>query len=582
MRRTTTVAACALILAASVYLFSAQTRLSPVNDEPANIPTGYVFLKTGRMADPTHPPLARYLMSVPLWFLDPSPMAGDPDLGRDWHPFGRRFLFQNDRTWREITWASRSMVIATAVALLVLVFHWVRRLWGGGAAIAAVAFLAFEPTFLGHGNLATLDVPAALGFFGTVYAYWAYRTNPGLGRFSLFALALGLAWMTKFSSGVLFVAIPCIAALGRSRLLPSLRARAAILVGVVGLVSAASYGFQFRRMNEDPQILHTRESAAIARGIEQVARALGTDRESLMDLPIPLYDLAKGTGLQVVHAAAQDLWEDADFYQYLNGEYSRNGWRTYYLWTFLWKSTLPTILLVLALIATGVALAVSRGSARNAAAARVWPFLLVPPLAHFAACSFSTIAIGHRYLMPIVPFLAVGAGWLWVQAGSSRLARGLIVLAILWHAGSSVAVWPRALAYFNEVAGGPANAWRHLADSNVDWGQDLLALQEDVQRTRSAGFEVFGDVFGTVRPEDLGFALPKPPESGPPQAADRVVIYLSFNRWLLRSRLHPDGLYPWLRAAEPSRIVGASIAVFEPGSPRSSRSDGASGSATSR
>jgi len=34
-------------------------------------------------------------------------------------------------------------------------------------------------------------------------------------------------------------------------------------------------------------------------------------------------------------------------------------------------------------------------------------------------------------------------------------------------------VAPHYLAYFNELAGGPANGFKELADSNLDWGQDL-------------------------------------------------------------------------------------------------------------
>ncbi len=42
-----------------------------------------------------------------------------------------------------------------------------------------------------------------------------------------------------------------------------------------------------------------------------------------------------------------------------------------------------------------------------------------------------------------------------------------------------VSLWvhPHYLIYFNPVAGGPANGYRLLTDSNVDWGQDLLRLK---------------------------------------------------------------------------------------------------------
>lgn len=37
--------------------------------------------------------------------------------------------------------------------------------------------------------------------------------------------------------------------------------------------------------------------------------------------------------------------------------------------------------------------------------------------------------------------------------------------------------YPHLIAYFNEMAGGPQNGFKHLAFSCVDWGQDLLRVK---------------------------------------------------------------------------------------------------------
>ena len=36
--------------------------------------------------------------------------------------------------------------------------------------------------------------------------------------------------------------------------------------------------------------------------------------------------------------------------------------------------------------------------------------------------------------------------------------------------GSSLAIYPHSLSYFNELAGGPTKGHYHLIDSNIDWG----------------------------------------------------------------------------------------------------------------
>ena len=40
-----------------------------------------------------------------------------------------------------------------------------------------------------------------------------------------------------------------------------------------------------------------------------------------------------------------------------------------------------------------------------------------------------------------------------------------------------MSIRPRYLSYFNPIAGGPEHGYRHLVDSNVDVGQDLIALK---------------------------------------------------------------------------------------------------------
>lgn len=549
------------VLVSAGAMFAAQTRLSPVNDEPANLPSGYVFMKTGRYVDATHPPLVRYVMAVPLLFMDPSPLPDNADALRDWHPFGRAFIFQNDVSWQAILWSARAAVIALSAACLVLVFAWARRLWGSWPAAFATVFLAFEPTLMGHGALATLDMGSSFLFFATVASYWRYRRRPTTGAFVLFAVILSTALMSKFSLAVLLVALPLTALLsGRVQGAPRWFVRLGIGLATFTVITCAAYGFQSRTMAEDPQIVEHRKSASIARGIDRVAAELGTDRATLMNQPIPLYDLVKGAGLQLFHAAAQDQWEDANFYQYLNGDYSRSGWRTYYLWTFALKSSLPTLVVTALLIPAAFGAGFRRRRGVKGQGPDLWPFLVIPPLLYLAACSAATINIGHRYLLPLYPFVAMGAGWLFSLA-SGKVSKALLVGVLTWHVGAAGLAWPHYIAYFNEAVGGTSAGHRHLVDSNVDWGQDLLFLKDDVAARRSEGQTVYGDLFGTVRPADLGYDLEAIPRD-PGALAGPATLYISVNRWRLKSERHPRGLYPWLDGREPDRWVGSSIAVF--------------------
>jgi hypothetical protein len=161
------------------------------------------------------------------------------------------------------------------------------------------------------------------------------------------------------------------------------------------------------------------------------------------------------------------------------------------------------------------------------------------PVAVYVALTFTRgLQIGHRHLLPIYPALCILAGGaaVWIQrllerpgsrapqAGRGRSRRsaatdrqlrhpwitatGIATLALVaWHVTESVAVSPSYLAYFNQLAGGPAQGYKHLADSSLDWGQDLPALKRwlDARGLQGdAARGVYLSYFGTARPEYYG------------------------------------------------------------------------------
>ncbi|MBM4388139.1 MAG: hypothetical protein FJ088_10405 [Deltaproteobacteria bacterium] len=130
---------------------------------------------------------------------------------------------------------------------------------------------------------------------------------------------------------------------------------------------------------------------------------------------------------------------------------------------------------------------------------------------------------------------------------------------------ASINAYPFHMSYFNEIAGGKENGWKYLADSNIDWGQDIYFLAEDIEKQRNDDKNrvFYGNVFGTIRPEDAGIRLQPIPEKGLSCKGKKATVYLSVNKYLLKSALHPDGLYPWLLRIPFDRIIGSSIMVWD-------------------
>jgi hypothetical protein len=79
----------------------------------------------------------------------------------------------------------------------------------------------------------------------------------------------------------------------------------------------------------------------------------------------------------------------------------------------------------------------------------------------------------------------------------------LIVALLGWHVVESLRIAPNYLAYFNVLAGGPDEGYKHLVDSSLDWGQDLPGLKAWLD---SAGLQapghapVYLSYFGSSHP----------------------------------------------------------------------------------
>ena len=148
---------------------------------------------------------------------------------------------------------------------------------------------------------------------------------------------------------------------------------------------------------------------------------------------------------------------------FLFGQLYWGGKAVYFPATALVKLTVPTI--VLCLLSVG--------------AVQFWKhhlwqcaFLLWPVAVILATSMASGLNIGFRHVFAIVPLIAIfGAAGAWSLRPSWWWARIAIVALLMWHAGSSLHAFPNYISYANELFGGPANAYKYLADSNVDWGQ---------------------------------------------------------------------------------------------------------------
>jgi hypothetical protein len=524
--------AAALLALLALLQLDAARKDGVTFDEVYHIPAGYVFLHGGPFFDRGHPPLALYLYALAL----PGGLTVDRDdktWGRDETGYGARFLSLQAVPLRTLLLRARLVVIFLSLILALSVSEVARRRWGPSAGLLALALCATSPDLIAHGHLATSDLAAALAMFGAGVALHRFAERPDWPRTLVAALAVALAFLTKFTTMPLaLIAAAYLVAQRGPTVKPLLRLGACTFLAVL-VLGLASFGFQRGSLGEDLHLTQNDHPEAVRAAIARAAQLLHTTAPRLMSAQIPGYLFFKNVGFLIGRSLAPSLFSDA--WIYLLGEYSKSGWHHYFIVTFLLKTPLPFLaLLILAAID-------KRPGARP---------LWIPPLVYYAVCLAIPTNVGHRHLLPIYPWLIAAVASLaaspqtWLRWAAWGLAAAGLVVVLEAH--------PYELSYFNRLAGPPEQSWARLSDSNIDWGQDVPRLAE-WQRENHIG-PIRADVMSSMPLAAQGVMVAAPNRKSRWQA-------VSVTRLLLREGPNP-AKWGWLRCRKPEFRVGSSIFVY--------------------
>jgi hypothetical protein len=438
------------------------------------------------------------------WVALPAVISGRkfPDLDQpywrksDVWVMGHEFFYETGEDHFPMLMAARAMTGLFSVALGALVFLWSRRLFGTPGAFVSLILFVFSPTFLAHGGYATSDVCIALFMLASIGAWWRHLRRPGAGPFLLSAGVFGLACVAKFSAVFLLPMMALCAAAHLAsqpgqlaRVVRSAAGHAAVAFAVIW----AFYGFRYSAFNP----------------------ALPAADQFIVSWPV-MYANTGGVGRMIHFLAGVRALPEAFLYgaayvfytsqsrgAFLNGDYSFVGWRTYFIWAFALKTTLPFIAASAAGAWVAIRTRIRPGATIGARFSGLLP--LTPLLALFSVYWIVSIEshlnIGHRHLAPVYPVLFILAGALGAWLARPLGWKALLVAALVaWHVGESARVAPHYLAYFNEIAGGPSGGSRHLVDSSLDWGQDLPGLESWLEANRKPGEDAYLAYAGTGEP----------------------------------------------------------------------------------
>jgi tetratricopeptide (TPR) repeat protein len=201
-------------------------------------------------------------------------------------------------------------------------------------------------------------------------------------------------------------------------------------------------------------------------------------------------------------------------------------------------------------------------------------FLVIPPAIYLGVAMFTGIDYGVRHLLPVYPFLIVLVSFAaWNLAKRNRAAAALIAVLVACHVASSVRAFPNYIPYANELWGGPAKTHEILADSNVDWGQGLIAMQQYIRERHitNCWFAYFGSLIVDVSyygipckvlPTAFADSIHSPMPIVPPQV-DGPVFISATEISLLNWRADWVNPYGSFQRMPPSALIADSILVYD-------------------
>jgi len=471
--------------------------------EMAHLASGVAILQSGRFdAYPVNPPLARCAAALPVALHGPRtdwqswqhiPMRRlETLIGRDFERLNAEVM-PAYRSWAR--WCCLSMSLTCGL----VGWQWARRVHGSRAAgIVALLLWFLSPTVLANSVIIGPDACAAACGVLAGYCFWRWLQEGTWLHAAWAMVAMGLAELSKFTWLLLFVLWPAIwaawrcadrwrrqpaaggAAIGGPNVQsagagrPLARQLLAILLGAIWLVNVG-YGFQgtMTRLGEYAFFSRTLSGQeSIPEGAPGANRFRGT---WLAALPVPLpQDYVLGIDLQKVDF-------EKNWLSYLNGEWIAGGRWYFYLEALLLREPLATwALAALALaICTTAWWRGGRGAGGDCSALRDHLVVIAPALAVLVFISANPEVAFLRYALPAYPFAFVAISR--VGAGLRRplgLRAAAVAASLAWMVTSTASNYPNWVAYFNELAGGPAGGHRYIQSIDIESPDDLALLEK--------------------------------------------------------------------------------------------------------
>ncbi len=501
-------------------------------DEPVHIAEGLDAWRNGRFQQYNdHPPLARLLCTLPLlkprWQVEVEPLP---------QSFRIHSILPGPVS---LAWRARAVNGGLGVVLGLLVWLAAANLFSASAANFALALFAFSPSLIANFSMVTTDGAATLLIFASAWGIVCWKRKPSWKNTIIVGFVLGLLLLAKFSTLLIFaVAVFWMLVLISGRI--SFRPwrwnwrKTAAAVGIAFVTLWAGYFFHVSRL--------AIRNGSLTATFPNWTHPLVKPNHSRLNfsLPVPAGEFIAGfRDLAIHNAHGQPAF-------FLGKTSPTGGWKSYYPVTILLKWPLA----VLALSLTGLLLTLLQ---RVEVSADLWIMSSFPAV-YFLFAIFAHFNLGERHILPLYPFALIFAAAVWQQA-SQRPSRSIVLgLLLLWNTFDVLRSAPGYLSYFNSFVRSD-QTYRLLADSNLDWGQGLLALRKYEQE--HPGEQIWLAYFGSVDPAVYGIKAQLLAEN---QRVSGTVVVGATN--LSGEYLRDPAAYRWLLDYGPPEVLDGCLYVF--------------------
>lgn len=370
-----------------------------------------------------------------------------------------------------------TIFISTLAALLV--YKWAYSLYGFVPAIFSLLLYIFDPNIIAHSQLTTTDTYAWGTSLLVFYSAWKFANQRTWQNGLFWSLVLGISSLAKYTTIILIpLSLLAIIIYDMPKFLETYKEQPALAIkkhtgnyltylagSVIISILIINIGFLFNK----PFIPfgEYKFSSHLLNGIQ-------TRYPFLNNVPVPVpFPYVEGFDLTYYYGEEGRAYGNI----YLLGELrnGKYGFKGYYLVASFFKTPIATQIITL----SAFILYFTRKKYRQSFFSDDI-FMFLPILFFTIYFNFLfNINNGIRYYLVLFPLLFVFCGSLftgWNQFSKTQKTLSMALAAYLIV--STLSYFPHFIPYFNEFLTDRRQAYKILADSNLDWGQDEYILED--------------------------------------------------------------------------------------------------------